>query len=147
MHPSPPNGPLLLYRFWVFILVMATWRRKTGGLFFLLERQTWLGCQTCTSSFYSSERFWRCVRPLQHSVGSVGPSLCYCPECVGLRDVLLAFWPFWGWPPNCACYLISFPLGSFGPFSFLSFGFACLDCPSRLLVSGWPDCWFCATLG
>ena len=33
------------------------------------------------------------VRPLQGSCafGSVGPSLCYCPECVGLHDDLFAF--------------------------------------------------------
>ena len=54
---------------------------------------------------------------------------------------MMTFWLFR--PPNCTCYPISFPLGSFGPSSFLSRAFACLDCPSRLLVSGWPDCWFC----
>ena len=62
---------------------------------------------------------------------------------------MMFFWlfgRFWVDPQNCACYPISFPLGSFGPSSFLSCAFAYLDFPSRLLASGWPDCWFCRHL-
>ena len=84
--------------------------------------------------------FVRYYRPC--APGSVGSSLCYCPECVGPYDDLLAFRLYWGRPPNCPRYPISFPLSSFGPSSFLLHTFACLDCASRLLVLGWPDRWF-----
>ena len=58
----------------------------------------------------------------------------------GPHDDFLAFWSLWGWSPNCACYSVSFPLDCIRPSSS---AFACLDCPSWLLVKGRPGYWFC----
>ena len=55
----------------------------------------------------------------------------------------LGFFTVLGLTPRLCLLPILFPLNSFWPSSFLSRAFACLDCPSWLLVSGWPDCWFC----